>query len=312
MKTAHRLGACALLAWTLAASAQPSAAPEIFAPGVVSGPSNDADASFTPGRRAAGVLARRRDHAGRVARPPAGRRRASRRSPAAGWTRSPRWRPTARRWSSSRTGRWPTAMRSIRPATCGASSVMATTGACRSTCPRSSIAAPASGAPASRPTAACISWTGSAATGRSSCGARRPRAAPGWRRCCRRSATRRCSRSTRRWRPTSPSSSSAPSTPTPTSTSASTSRCAPARAGAPAIDLGAPVNLAGNDSNESRLAPDGRTLYFASDRQGPIRYPRTSAQAEADLARIAAWDNGNQNVWRVSLAPWLDAPRKPG
>jgi Tol biopolymer transport system component len=77
-----------------------------------------------------------------------------------------------------------------------------------------------------------------------------------------------------------------------------------------AIDLGAPVNLPGSDSNESRLAPDGRTLYFASDRQLPIRYPRTPAQAEADLARIAAWDNGNQNIWRVSLAPWLDAHGK--
>jgi len=78
-----------------------------------------------------------------------------------------------------------------------------------------------------------------------------------------------------------------------------------------AIDLGAPVNLDGNDSNESRLAPDGRTLYFASDRQLAIRYPRTPAQAAADLARIAAWDDGNQNIWRVSLAPWLDAAKKP-
>lgn len=79
-----------------------------------------------------------------------------------------------------------------------------------------------------------------------------------------------------------------------------------------AIDLGAPVNLPGNDSNESRLAPDGRTLYFTIDRQQPIRWPRTPAQAEADLARIAAWDNGNQNIWRVTLAPWLDAARKKG
>ena len=78
------------------------------------------------------------------------------------------------------------------------------------------------------------------------------------------------------------------------------------------IDLGAPVNLEGNDSNEARLAPDGRTLYFASDRQTPIRYPRTPAQAEADLARIAAWDNGNQNIWRISLAPWLAAANKGG
>jgi hypothetical protein len=79
-----------------------------------------------------------------------------------------------------------------------------------------------------------------------------------------------------------------------------------------AIDLGAPVNLEGSDSNESRLAPDGRTLYFTSDRQTPAHWPRTNAQAEADLARIAAWDNGNQNIWRVSLAPWLDARRKGG
>ena len=78
------------------------------------------------------------------------------------------------------------------------------------------------------------------------------------------------------------------------------------------IDLGAPVNVAGSDSNEARLAPDGRTLYFTSDRQQAVSYPRTRAQADADLARIAAWDNGNQNIWRVSLAPWLDAAKKPG
>lgn len=78
------------------------------------------------------------------------------------------------------------------------------------------------------------------------------------------------------------------------------------------IDLGDVVNGSGdNDSNEARLAPDGRTLYFASDRQGRISYPRTPAQADADLARIAAWDNGNQNIWRVSLAPWVDAVKKP-
>lgn len=42
-----------LSAWLVAASAASAAAPaagapEVFAPGVVSGPSNDADASFTP------------------------------------------------------------------------------------------------------------------------------------------------------------------------------------------------------------------------------------------------------------------------
>ncbi len=78
------------------------------------------------------------------------------------------------------------------------------------------------------------------------------------------------------------------------------------------VDLGALVNAAGSDSNEARLGPDGRTLYFTSDRQQAVSYPRTRAQAEADLARTAAWDNGHQNIWRVSLAPWLDAAKKPG
>ena len=77
------------------------------------------------------------------------------------------------------------------------------------------------------------------------------------------------------------------------------------------VDLGDAVNGANdNDSNESRLAPDGRTLYFTSDRQSRIAWPRTRAQAEADLARIAAWDNGNQNIWSVSLAPWIAAAKK--
>lgn len=80
----------------------------------------------------------------------------------------------------------------------------------------------------------------------------------------------------------------------------------------PAVDLGDAVNGRGDsDANEARLGPDGRTLYFASDRQQPLRFPRTAAQADADLARIAAWDDGLQNVWRVSLAAWLDDAKTP-
>jgi Tol biopolymer transport system component len=77
------------------------------------------------------------------------------------------------------------------------------------------------------------------------------------------------------------------------------------------IDLGDVVN-GSNDNNEARLGRDGRTLYFASDRQLPVGYPRTRAQAEMDLARIAAWDDGNQNIWSLSLSPWLDGAKKPG
>ena len=76
------------------------------------------------------------------------------------------------------------------------------------------------------------------------------------------------------------------------------------------VDLGAAVNGNGaNDTNEARLGPDHRTLYFSTDRTLPIKLPRTRKQAEEDLARIGAWDNGNQNIWSVSLAPWLGAPK---
>lgn len=59
----------------------------------------------------------------------------------------------------------------------------------------------------------------------------------------------------------------------------------------------------------SHLGPDGRSLYFTSNRTTPVHYPRSPAQARADLARMRAWDNGNNHIWRLSLAPWLTAHR---
>ncbi|MES2102515.1 MAG: hypothetical protein V4634_00740 [Pseudomonadota bacterium] len=74
------------------------------------------------------------------------------------------------------------------------------------------------------------------------------------------------------------------------------------------VDLGGAVNGDGaSDTNEARLSADHRSLYFSSDRTTPVKFPRTRAQAEEDLSRIGAWDNGNQNIWSISLAPWLDA-----
>jgi hypothetical protein len=76
------------------------------------------------------------------------------------------------------------------------------------------------------------------------------------------------------------------------------------------VDLGTLVNGGGAvDTNEARLGADGRTLYFSTNRSEAVRFPRTLAQARADLARSARWDNGSQNIWSVSLAPWLDAAR---
>jgi dipeptidyl aminopeptidase/acylaminoacyl peptidase len=53
--------------------------------------------------------------------------------------------------------------------------------------------------------------------------------------------------------------------------------------------------------NEPKLGRDGYTLYFSSDRTPPTHFPRTHAQAEADIERLNQWDNSNSNVWFISL-----------
>ncbi len=76
-----------------------------------------------------------------------------------------------------------------------------------------------------------------------------------------------------------------------------------------------PVRYAGDrpkggaDDGEAHLGRDNRTLYFTSSRAVPIDPHRTRAQAAKDFARLNAWDNSNNNVWSLSLAPWLDAAK---
>lgn len=61
------------------------------------------------------------------------------------------------------------------------------------------------------------------------------------------------------------------------------------------IDLGDTVNGDGGAMG-SQLGPDHRTLYFYSNR----KLAGESA---------ASWNNGKANIWRVSLAPWLESHR---
>jgi Tol biopolymer transport system component len=57
--------------------------------------------------------------------------------------------------------------------------------------------------------------------------------------------------------------------------------------------------------------PDRRTVYFSSDRAVPVKFPRTHEQAVEDLKRLELWDNSNSNVWFMSLGPWIaDAARQ--
>lgn len=70
------------------------------------------------------------------------------------------------------------------------------------------------------------------------------------------------------------------------------------------------INSAGSDA-EARLSPDARTLYFSSDRVVPVSFPRSRVQATEDAARMQDWDNGNYNIWSVSLQPLRDALLHP-
>ncbi len=57
--------------------------------------------------------------------------------------------------------------------------------------------------------------------------------------------------------------------------------------------------------DEPHLGPDHRTLYFSSDRVTPVHFPRTHEQAQKDFERMESWDNSNTNVWSLSLASLL-------
>ena len=71
-----------------------------------------------------------------------------------------------------------------------------------------------------------------------------------------------------------------------------------------AVDLGDEVN-GGNNPWGSHIRTDGSTVYYTSDRAQEVSYPRSQAQAKADLGRLLAWDDGESNIWALSLTPWI-------
>lgn len=75
------------------------------------------------------------------------------------------------------------------------------------------------------------------------------------------------------------------------------------------IDLGDEVNEKGSNI-EARLSPDGQTLYFSTNTVPPVSYPRSREHAERDLAEMQVWADGRQNIWYVTLAPWLAKGRE--
>lgn len=62
-------------------------------------------------------------------------------------------------------------------------------------------------------------------------------------------------------------------------------------------------DISGSDDGEANISPDGKTLYFTSSRPAPAISP--GADVGSYYARMQAWDNGNNNVWMLPLAPYL-------
>ena len=56
---------------------------------------------------------------------------------------------------------------------------------------------------------------------------------------------------------------------------------------------------------EARLSPDHRTLYWSSTRVVPPSPKLDRASAERLLREMEAWNNGLANIWRVSLDAWI-------
>jgi len=74
-----------------------------------------------------------------------------------------------------------------------------------------------------------------------------------------------------------------------------------------------PIRYAGDDTNgystddDPHLGPDHRTLYFSSDRKVPARFPRSREQAQWDFEHMESWGyfSDYTNVWSFPLNSWL-------
>ncbi len=70
------------------------------------------------------------------------------------------------------------------------------------------------------------------------------------------------------------------------------------------IHLGSVVNSPGSDA-EARLSPDGKTLYFTSDRVEQVHFPELTSTRQDDLRKMTGWNNSLYNIWFVSIERWL-------
>ncbi|HSU96494.1 MAG TPA: hypothetical protein VLI40_04650 [Gemmatimonadaceae bacterium] len=69
--------------------------------------------------------------------------------------------------------------------------------------------------------------------------------------------------------------------------------------------MGDTVSIPHAGNIEARLGPDHRTLYFSSTHVEPALPYQTRAESEQGLERMVKWNDGLANIWRVSLSPWI-------
>ena len=75
------------------------------------------------------------------------------------------------------------------------------------------------------------------------------------------------------------------------------------------IPLPPAVNSLGGIT-ELRLGPDGHTLYLTSNHVVPPEYPKTDRSSQTGLQQMQTWNDGQDNIWMVDLAPWLERARR--
>lgn len=76
------------------------------------------------------------------------------------------------------------------------------------------------------------------------------------------------------------------------------------------IPLPQPVNRLGG-IDELRLGPDGHTLYVTSNHVVAPDYPKTDGASLAGLQRMQSWNDGRDNIWTFDLGPWLAQSHHP-
>jgi hypothetical protein len=62
-------------------------------------------------------------------------------------------------------------------------------------------------------------------------------------------------------------------------------------------------------STEARLGADGHTLYFATGHLVAVTYPKDAATARQSLGDMA-WNDGNMNIWQVDLSDTIKELQK--